>query len=181
MNENLRVENRKLTRQLWLMAAGAFGFGFALIPLYDVMCDITGYGNRASLREASTVVEAAASDRRVTVEMISATPTFGSWEFHPVAASMVVEPGKLYEAKFYAKNLQGQSVTAQAIPSIAPSQATRFFHKTECFCFTPQHFDGLEGREMSVRFIVDPDLPGNVDRVTLAYSMYTMPQVAAAQ
>lgn len=181
MNENLRVENRKLTRQLWLMAAGAFGFGFALIPLYDVMCDITGYGNRASLREASTVVEAAASDRRVTVEMISATPTFGSWEFHPVAASMVVEPGKLYEARFYAKNLQGQSVTAQAIPSIAPSQATRFFHKTECFCFTPQHFDGLEGREMSVRFIVDPDLPGNVDRVTLAYSMYTMPQVAAAQ
>jgi len=181
VNENLRVENRKLTRQLWLMAAGAFGFGFALIPLYDVMCDITGYGNRASLREASTVVEAAASDRRVTVEMISATPTFGSWEFHPVAASMVVEPGKLYDAKFYAKNLQGQSVTAQAIPSIAPSQATRFFHKTECFCFTPQHFDGLEGREMSVRFIVDPDLPGNVDRVTLAYSMYTMPQVAAAQ
>ncbi len=181
MNENLRVENRKLTRQLWLMAVGAFGFGFALIPLYDVMCDITGYGNRASLREASTVVETAVSDRRVTVEMISATPTFGSWEFHPMAASMVVEPGKLYETKFYAKNLQEQSVTAQAIPSIAPSQATRFFHKTECFCFTPQHFEGLEGREMSVRFIVDPDLPGNVDRVTLAYSMYTMPQVAAAQ
>lgn len=181
MNENLRVENRKLTRQLWLMAAGAFVFGFALIPLYDVMCDITGYGNRTSLREASTVVETAVSDRRVTVEMISATPTFGSWEFHPMAASMVVEPGKLYETKFYAKNLQEQSVTAQAIPSIAPSQATRFFHKTECFCFTPQHFDGLEGREMSVRFIVDPGLPGNVDRVTLAYSMYTMPRVAAAQ
>ena len=181
MNEDVSVENRKLTRQLWLMAAGAFGFGFALIPLYDVMCDITGYGNRASLREASAEVETAASDRRVTVEMISATPTFGSWEFHPLAASIVVEPGKLYETKFYAKNLQEQSVTAQAIPSIAPSQATRFFHKTECFCFTPQHFDGLEGREMSVRFIVDPDLPDNVDRVTLAYSMYTMPQTAAVQ
>ena len=124
MNEDVRVENRKLTRQLWLMAAGAFGFGFALIPLYDVMCDITGYGNRASLREASAEVETAATDRRVTVEMISATPTFGSWEFHPMAASIVVEPGKLYETKFYAKNLQEQAVTAQAIPSIAPSQAT---------------------------------------------------------
>jgi cytochrome c oxidase assembly protein subunit 11 len=181
VNENRRVENRKLTGQLWLMAAGAFGFGFALIPLYDLMCEVTGYGNRAALREASAAVESAPTDRRVTVEMISATPTFGSWEFHPLAASVVVEPGKLYETKFYAKNLQEQAVTAQAIPSIAPSLATRFFHKTECFCFTPQHFEGLEGREMSVRFIVDPDLPGNVDRVTLAYSMYTMPQTAAAR
>lgn len=181
MNGDVRTENRKLTRQLWLMAAGAFGFGFALIPLYDVMCDITGYGNRTALREASAAVESAATDRRVTVEMISATPTFGSWEFHPLEASVVVEPGKLYETKFYAKNLQDQAVTAQAIPSIAPSQATRYFHKTECFCFTPQHFGGLEGREMVVRFIVDPDLPGNVDRVTLAYSMYTVPQVAATR
>ena len=164
MNENLRVENRKLTGQLWLMAVGAFGFGFALIPLYDVMCDVTGYGNRASLREASAAVESVASDRRVTVEMISATPTCGSWEFHPMAASIVVEPGKLYETKFYAKNLQDQAVTAQAIPSVDTGLATRFFHKTECFCFTPDHFEGLEGLEMSVRFIVDSDLSDSLDR-----------------
>lgn len=181
MNQKQRAENRSLTRQLSLMALGAFGFGFALIPLYNVMCDVTGYGNRESLRQASTASESRATDRRVTVEMISATPTFGSWEFHPVAATVLVEPGKLYEAKFFARNLQEQAVTGQAIPSIAPSLATRFFHKTECFCFTPQHFEGLEGREMSVRFIVDPDLPVNVDRVTLAYSMYNVPQVAAVR
>ncbi len=181
MSDQRRADNRRLTGQLWLMAACAFGFGFALVPLYGVLCDVTGYGNREKLRAASQVIEAPVGDRRVTVEMISATPTFGSWEFHPVVASMEVEPGRLYETKFYAKNLQPQAVTGQAIPSIAPSQATRYFHKTECFCFTPQHFEGLEGREMSVRFIVDPALPANVDRVTLAYSMYDIPQVVAAQ
>ena len=64
---------------------------------------------------------------------------------------------------------------------VAPLQATQYFRKTECFCFTPQHFDGDEGRDMSVRFIVDPKLPGNIDRVTLAYSMYDAPPKVAAQ
>ncbi len=179
MNDQQRAENRKLTGQLWLMAACAFGFGFALVPLYDVMCAVTGYGNSKALRKASIVTEGPVTNRRVTVEMISGAPTFGSWEFHPVVASVEVEPGRLYETKFYAKNLVDQPVTGQAIPSIAPSLATQYFHKTECFCFTPQHFEALEGREMSVRFIVDPALPANVDRVTLAYSMYNVPQVAA--
>jgi cytochrome c oxidase assembly protein subunit 11 len=181
VNDKQRADNRRLTRQLWLMALGAFAFGFALVPLYDVLCDVTGYGNRDSLRQAADVSESRDTNRRVTVEMISAAPTFGSWEFRPIAATVVVEPGKLYEAKFFARNLQQQAVTGQAIPTIAPSLATRYFHKTECFCFTPQHFDGLEGREMSVRFIVDPDLPSSVDRLTLAYSMYSVPQVALAQ
>lgn len=180
MDEKTRSENRRLTRQLWLMAAGAFGFGFALVPLYDVICDVTGYGNRSALREAAAVTETRpATGRKVTVEMISAAPTFGMWEFRPLAASMEVEPGRLYEAKFYARNLVEQPVVGQAIPSVAPTQATQYFHKTDCFCFTPQSFGALEGREMSVRFIVDPKLPHNVDRVTLAYSMYNVPQVAA--
>lgn len=179
MNPETRKANRKLTGQLCLMAAGAFAFGFALVPLYDVICDITGYGNRAALREAASMTETTPVDRRVTLEMISANPTFGSWEFRPVVSNMEVQPGRLYEAKFYARNLLERDVTGQAIPSIAPTQATKYFHKTECFCFTPQSFASLEGREMTVRFIVDPALPANVDRVTLAYSMYSVPQVAA--
>jgi cytochrome c oxidase assembly protein subunit 11 len=179
VNEKQRTENRKLTGQLWLMAACAFGFGFALVPLYDVMCAVTGYGNSKALRKASITTEAPVTDRLVTVELISGAPTFGAWEFHPVVASLEVQPGRLYETKFYAKNLVDQPVTGQAIPSIAPGLATQYFHKTECFCFTPQHFEALEGREMVVRFIVDPALPSNVDRVTLAYSMYNVPQVAA--
>jgi cytochrome c oxidase assembly protein subunit 11 len=165
--------NRRLTRSLWLFAAGSFAFGFALIPLYDVLCDVTGYGDRSRLLEAANVVEQADPNRSVTVELVTANAAFGDWEFRPASGDLQVHPGKLYTATFYAKNLRGQAVTAQAVPSIAPLQATRYFQKTECFCFTPQHFDASQTRELTVRFIVDPKLPANIDRVTLAYSMFT--------
>jgi cytochrome c oxidase assembly protein subunit 11 len=164
--------NRKLTWQLWLFAAGSLAFGFALAPLYSVLCDVTGYGDRSKLRQSASVVEAPDETRTVTVEFISSAPTFGSWEFRPAVGSIEVHPGRLYEAKFYARNLRTQPVTAQAVPSIAPLQATQFFRKTECFCFTPQTFAGSEGRDLSVRFIVDPKLPSNIDRLTLGYAMY---------
>jgi cytochrome c oxidase assembly protein subunit 11 len=166
--------NRRLTRSLWLFAAGSFAFGFALVPLYDVLCDVTGYGDRSQLLRAAEVVETqAASDRSITIELVSGTTAVGDWEFRPATADLKVHPGRLYEAKFFARNLRTQPVTAQAIPSIAPLQATRYFQKTECFCFTPQHFDASQTRELTVRFIVDPKLPMNIDRVTLAYSMFT--------
>ena len=164
--------NRKLTRQLWIFAAGSFAFGFALVPLYDVLCDITGYGDRSRLVEAATVTETADVARTVTLEFISTRATIGEWDFRPVAESMEIRPGRLYEARFIAKNLRAQPVTAQAIPSIAPLQATQYFQKTECFCFTPQPFEANQSREFMVRFIVDPKLPRNVDRLTLAYAMY---------
>jgi cytochrome c oxidase assembly protein subunit 11 len=164
--------NRTLTRQLWIFAAGSFAFGFALVPLYDVLCEVTGYGDRSKLVEASSVVEAPVENRLVTVEFTSGAPAFGDWEFRPKASQLEVQPGRLYEAKFYARNLRAQPVMAQAIPSIAPLQATKYFHKTECFCFTPQPFDARQTRELIVRFIVDPKLPVNVDRLTLAYAMY---------
>ena len=168
----LQKANRTLTRQLWLFAAGAFAFGFALVPLYNVICDGTGYGDKTKLRKASTIVVAPDLNRVVTIEFLADAPSFGDWEFRPEAATLEVHPGQLYEAKFYAHNLRAQPVTAQAIPSIAPLQATKYFHKTECFCFTPQAFDANQERELTVRFIVDPQLPVNIDRLTLAYSMY---------
>lgn len=166
--------NRRLVRQLLLFAAGSFAFGFALVPLYDVLCDVTGYGNRSRLTEAAEVAEAPDENRTVTIEFISTAPTFGDWEFRPEASSLQVHPGRLYEATFHARNLRSQPVTAQAIPSVAPLQATQYFHKTECFCFTPQPFEAQQTRELTVRFIVDPKLPANIDRLTLGYAMYDM-------
>jgi cytochrome c oxidase assembly protein subunit 11 len=168
--------NRKLTRGLWLFAAASFGFGFALVPLYSVLCDVTGYGDRSRLVRAATASEAPVENRSIAVEFISNVPSYGEWEFRPAEGDMKVQPGRFYEAKFYAKNLRAMPVTAQAIPSIAPLHATQYFRKTECFCFTPQHFDASQERELTVRFIVDPKLPLNIDRVTLAYSMYTTDQ-----
>ncbi|WP_168160120.1 cytochrome c oxidase assembly protein [Steroidobacter denitrificans] len=174
-----KTANRKLVCQLCLFVAGSFAFGFALIPLYSVLCDVTGYGDRTRLRQAAEIFETPDESRRITIEFISTTPTFGQWEFHPEAGSLQIQPGRLYEAKFYALNLRSQPITAQAIPSIAPLQATQYFHKTECFCFTPQLFKGGQKRDLTVRFIVDPKLPSNIDRLTLGYAMYDVPAAAA--
>lgn len=168
----LRRANRKLTGSLWLFALGSLAFGFALVPLYNVICDVTGYGDRTKLTVARAATEAPVLGRVVTIEFVSSAPTVGAWEFAPRQGSLQVHPGKFYEMRFDAKNLRNAPIVAQAVPSIAPGNAVQYFRKAECFCFTPQAFGPNQQRELVVRFIVDPALPKNVDRVTLGYSMY---------
>ena len=133
-------ENRKLTLKLGAFALGAFAFGFALVPLYDVLCDITGFGNQKSLAEQRLSVEDPDDTRSITVDFMTDLPSVGSWEFRPTVASMQVHPGRLYKTDFYAHNLTGHDTTAQAVPNITPGKAAGYFRKTECFCFVPQHF-----------------------------------------
>ena len=165
-------ENRKLTLKLGAFALGAFAFGFALVPLYDVLCDITGFGNQKSLAEQRLSVEAPDDTRSITVDFMTDLPSVGSWEFRPTVASMQVHPGRLYKTEFFAHNLTGHDTTAQAVPNITPGKAAGYFRKTECFCFTPQHFAKGEARPMTVRFVVDPAIPRSVDRITLSYTFY---------
>ena len=162
----------RMAAKLGLIALGAFGFGFALVPLYDVLCAVTGYGDRSMLVKAAEAPGASDEARVVTVEFITDLPTVGSWQFRPTVTSMQVKPGRLYEATFVAQNLSKQQSFAQAVPDVAPSQAAAYLRKTECFCFTPQHFDAGETKQMPVRFFVDPSLPRHLDRITLAYTFY---------
>ena len=164
--------NRSLTRSLLVMTAVSFGFGWALVPLYSVFCKVAGIGNAQAKEGAVVAREAVDPNREVTVEFVADPASVGSFEFHPDQPSIRIHPGKLYDARFFAKNLTSGATVAQAVPSISPTEAAQYFHKTQCFCFTPQHFALGEGREMPVRFIVDPKLPGNIDRITLAYTFY---------
>ena len=165
--------NRRLTWKLAAFTAGSFAFGFALVPLYSVLCNITGAGNEKALVQASTRQGGAVdAQREVTVELMATLPTVGNWEFRPVVGALKVHPGRLYEAEFYARNLTGHDVVAQAIPDVAPAKATSWFHKTECFCFSPQAFRAGEARALKVRFFVDRDLPAYIDRLTLSYTFY---------
>jgi len=169
-----------LTAKLLGLVAGSFAFGFGLVPLYDVFCDIAGIGTRDNLAQAATVARTGPdTSRTVTVEFVASVPNAGQWEFRPHVASMQVTPGKLYETTYYAHNRSGGPATGQAVPSVSPMQATRHFQKTECFCFTPQPFSVDERKDMPVRFIVDRDLPADVDRVTLSYAFYDLQRVAA--
>jgi cytochrome c oxidase assembly protein subunit 11 len=164
--------NQRLTLKLLGFALGSFAFGFALVPLYDVLCDLTGFGNQKALTEARDAVETPDDSRTITVDFLAELPSVGNWEFRPEVASMEVNPGRLYQAEFVAHNLTGHATTAQAVPNIVPGKAAGYFRKTECFCFVPQKFAVNEQRPMVVRFVVDPALPRSVDRITLSYVFY---------
>jgi cytochrome c oxidase assembly protein subunit 11 len=170
----LRRENRRLTWRLFGFTAGAFAFGFALVPLYDVLCEVTGIGNQKALTRAAALAptQTGTEQRLVTVEMLGSTPAVGSWEFRPVSNAIQVHPGQLNAVYFIARNLTGHDTVTQAVPDVAPSQAASWFHKTECFCFTPQSFRKDEERVLTVRFYVDRELPQHIDRISLSYTLY---------
>jgi cytochrome c oxidase assembly protein subunit 11 len=171
--------NRSLIIGLLIMVAGSFAFGWALVPLYDLLCRAAGIGNAEAKAGAATQVrEQVDANREITIEFVAAPASVGSYEFRPQVASMRVHPGKLYDSEFYAKNLTPFASVAQAVPSITPLGSAKYFHKTECFCFSPQRFAAGEGRNMPVRFIVDPQLPSNIDTLTLAYTFYDTTQSA---
>jgi cytochrome c oxidase assembly protein subunit 11 len=136
------------------------------VPFYDVLCDITGFGNQKSLAEARVAVDSPTTHAPSPWTSSPICPSVGNWEFRPTVASMQVHPGRLYKTEFFAHNLTGHETMAQAVPNIAPGKAAGFFRKTECFCFTPQHFAVNEQRPMAVRFVIDPALPRSVDRIT---------------
>jgi cytochrome c oxidase assembly protein subunit 11 len=171
--------DRRLLAQLGVLVALMFGFGFLLVPLYDVFCELTGArytAQAASARESGT---SAGTPREVSVRFIATHDQAAPFEFRPNRTGMTVRPGKLYEATFYTRNKAGHAVRGIATPDVKPAAAVKYFQKTECFCFTPQRFDAGEARDMVVRFIVDPDLPAHVESVTLAYTLYADEQVAA--
>lgn len=171
-------ENGTLIVKLAGIACGMFAFGFLLVPIYDVLCDLAGIGGKTDGTPA--VVDSFRPDegRTVTVEFVASVNEYAPWEFRPTLTSMEIHPGELYDATFYARNLTDRSLTGQAVPSVAPGVAAKYFRKTECFCFISQEFAAEEARNMPLRFIVDPDLPEHIDRLTLSYTFFVSPQVA---
>ncbi len=173
-----RKQNRSLTGRLLILAIAMFGFGFALVPLYDVFCEITGFGGRTNT-EAVAVIEAPDLDREIRIEFMTTVNSYAQFEFAADADSMVVHPGKMYFATFTAKNLSGEDKVAQAVPSVAPVAAAEHFVKIECFCFNNQEFLASEERAMPLQFIVDPDLPDYVDTITLGYTFFDTTAMAS--
>lgn len=176
IEEPTPISNKALTVRLLVLAAAMFGFGFALVPLYDVFCEITGFGGRTNT-EAAAVVEAPDLSREIRVEFNTQLNEYAPWTFAADADSMIVHPGKMYFATFTARNLTDDTKIGQAIPSVAPVSAAAHFQKIECFCFESQEFAANEERAMPLQFIVDPNLPEYVDTITLQYTFYDTVQV----
>ena len=171
----------KVAGKMVAVAVAMFGFGYLMVPLYDIICDITGLNGKTGRVSVESVVSAPAraEERTVTVEFVSSINQSGSWVFEPDVKSMVVQPGKLYSTSYYAENLSDDYVVAQATPSVSPFAAAKYFNKTECFCFTRQPFEGKSSKDMPVTYIIDEDLPINIDRVTLSYTFFRSPEQGA--
>lgn len=172
------MSHRSRNRHTFLLAglaAGMFGFAFALVPLYDIFCEVTGLNGKTSAQ--ATLVEeienaAVQADRRVTVELLAKAARGMPWEFRPTESELVVRPGELTKTTFYVRNRSMKTVTGQAVPSVSPGQGARFLRKLECFCFEQQELPPGGEMEMGVSLMVDPELPADIRELTLSYTMF---------
>ncbi|MDH3977550.1 MAG: cytochrome c oxidase assembly protein [Gammaproteobacteria bacterium] len=173
-----QAAHRSLSFRLIGLAAGMFAFGFLMVPLYDIFCEVTGIGGKFDTTAAIVENTVPVNDRTITVEFVASLNEYAPWEFRPAVASMEVQPGEVYDTTFFARNLTERDLVGQAVPDIAPGQAVKYFQKTECFCFTSQSFTAQESKDMPLTFIIDPDLPEHIDRLTLSYTFFVSKQVA---
>jgi cytochrome c oxidase assembly protein subunit 11 len=151
----------------------AFGFSFALVPLYRIACEkVFGIRLERGPTGDATVAAGKRDERIVTVIFDGGVNSKLPWEFEPHQLSMKVRPGELYETTYFALNKSDRDIVGSATPSVAPARASQYFNKTECFCFTAQTLAAGEKRDLPVRFIVDPDLPDDVRTVTLSYTFF---------
>lgn len=177
-----RAAHSARRNHLWRLSSatvGMFAFGFALVPMYDALCELTGFNGRSSdMSLAASVTEQVDESRTVTVEFVTTVNGGAPWKFAAETQKLTVHPGKLYTVNFTAHNPRGEAVVAQAVPSVAPWNAAKYLKKTECFCFRQQPFAAGEEKVMPVRFMLEPGLPAEVDTVTLSYTFFDAPQVA---
>lgn len=177
MSENRAHRNKRLMRKLVLVAIGMVGFSYALVPLYNLVCDITGIGGKSGrIEKEQALAQRPDISREITVQFDANVNANLPWEFKPLTRIVKVHPGEVTQVSYYAKNMSAEKITGQAVPSIAPFKAAKYFNKTECFCFTQQTFGAGEGREMPLRFIIDPDLPKDVKTITLSYTFFDTQQ-----
>jgi len=172
--------NKKIIVQLMLVVIGMFGFGFALVPIYNVFCDVTGLNGKTGGQVEIPADMKVDKDRLVTVEFMATLNETMPWSFYPDVKSVEVHPGQPTKISYYAKNNTNSEIIGQAIPSIAPGLAATYFHKTECFCFTQQTLKAGEEKHMPVVFFIDPTLPKDVNVLTLSYTFFIKPGSEAA-
>ncbi|WP_428453010.1 cytochrome c oxidase assembly protein [Photobacterium kasasachensis] len=171
---------RRSTWSLVVMAVAMFGFAFALVPLYDVFCDITGINGKTADTPAVSSMKVD-TQRQVTVEFVAYINPGMEWTFEPEVRRMVVHPGETQTINYAARNLTRQASIGQAVPSVTPGLGAQYFNKIECFCFNRQPLEAGESAQLPLIFYVDPELPEDINTLTLAYTLYNAQPTATAQ
>lgn len=170
---NPRQANTRTLTRFGLLAAAMFGFGFALVPLYDVFCDLTGLNRDAAQALANnTQVDAS---RTVRVELLANVQDGAVWRFTAPLAPVRAHPGQLVRVDFELENLTGRPLTGRAVPSYGPARAGAYFQKIDCFCFREQRLAPGEKLTLPVLFVLDRKLPADLTVVTLSYTFFRLP------
>ena len=172
---NKNADNKKVIRNLLFAVVGMFGFGFALVPLYDVFCDITGINGKTGDQYISDTPIQIDTSREIKVEFLANLNADMPWEFKPLTRSVRVHPGEASRIEYVARNKTDRDIVGQAIPSVSPGIAAAHFQKTECFCFTEQVLKAGEEKIMPVVFMIDPSVDEDVHEVTLSYTFFIKP------
>ncbi|EHR40836.1 MULTISPECIES: cytochrome c oxidase assembly protein [Alishewanella] len=164
--------HRTLVSKLLLVTVLMFGFGFALVPLYDVFCEVTGINGKTSNVPATVLADGIDTSREVTIEFLARPNKDMPWIFQPEIRRLTVHPGEVHVMNYLAENPTGRMIVGQAVPSVSPGQAALYLHKIECFCFTQQQLAAGNKMLMPVQFYVDPALPAQFSTITLNYTLY---------
>jgi len=169
--EEKQKSNKRLGLKLLWIVAGAILFAYALVPLYDVLCTVTGLNGKTN-NTADLATTKVDESRWVTVEFTSTVMPGLGWNFQAKQPSIKVRPGQIETVLFEAKNNTNSLVAGQAVPSVSPGEASLYLKKIECFCFQRQELKAGEAKDMPLRFYVSPDLPKDIQAITLSYAFY---------
>lgn len=168
----VRIDHTKTVNKILLLVLGMFCFAFALVPLYDVFCKVTGLNGKTSNEAAVYTATDIDETRTITVDFITRTNSGMPWEFTAQTRKIDVHPGQMNEVAFYVRNPTSRDIIAQAVPSVSPGTAALYLNKTECFCFQHQPLKAGEEALMPMVFYVDPQLPKDITFFTLQYTLY---------
>lgn len=171
---NNKSPHQKLLIILGITVIGMFGFGFALVPIYNSLCQSLGINGKTRAEAVVYDVSKAKVDtvREVMVEFVATNNSSVPWAFYPKVKKLKVHPGEVVRLDFYAENKTAHPMSVQAIPSVTPGIAAKYLKKTECFCFTRQTLGGHEAMNMPLLFHLDVDLPKEINEVTLSYTLF---------
>ena len=173
------VSHKLLVRKLVVICIAMFGFGFALVPLYDVFCRYTGINGKTE-NTAAPAARRIDGSREISVEFLANRDPSIPWSFAPEMTRATVHPGQVMMVNFLVENLSAEATIGRAVPSVSPGEAARYFKKIECFCFVEQPLDSHQKKSMPVQFYIDPELPEQFTTITLSYRLYksTLPSAS---
>ena len=171
-------KNKWLAGKLSLTAVAMVVFAIVVLPaLYNLICDITGLDGRTGrIEKEQALATRPDKSRLIKIEFDANVNGDLPWEFKALTKRIEVHPGEVTTVSYYAKNMSNRTIVGQAVPYVTPIKVAKYFNKTECFCFSQQKFGPGEDKEMPLRFIVDPDLPENVNTITLSYTFFDTKQ-----